>query len=67
MTELKPCPFCGGKGKVELVDKIDDLDVYMVECQKCGAAASFGTDGEIITKEETIDAWNRRVGDDKRY
>lgn len=45
MSELKPCPFCGGNG--EAVFEIDGT--VTVECVRCGALA----DG--------IDAWNTRA------
>ena len=57
MTELKPCPFCGYKNIQILVDKNEYLYYrYFSQCQRCGASAKRGR-----TKEEAIDAWNRRV------
>lgn len=55
MTELKPCPFCGGKA--ELVSSIESW----VRCKDCGA----------MTKMKACDAgaieeWNRRVNDDTK-
>ena len=47
MTELKPCPFCGGEAEVTV--EIDDL--RSVECTSCGALV----DG--------IDEWNTRAVD----
>ena len=65
MTELKPCPFCGGIPK-----KIDTFNVAAghklnfayVECSHCGASAR--PYHESITKnfeERAIEAWNRRA------
>ena len=52
MSELKNCPFCGGK--VEILHY--ENDGYLPTCTKC--------DGMIekwhSTKEEAIAAWNRR-------
>ena len=45
MTELKPCPFCGGEA--EAVHEINGM--WTVECTKCGALV----DG--------IAAWNTRA------
>lgn len=45
MSELKPCPFCGGEA--EAVHEINGM--WTVECVKCGALV----DG--------IEAWNTRV------
>lgn len=58
--ELKPCPFCGYKSVEILEDDNKFLYYrYMSQCQKCGAGAGRGH-----TKQEAIEAWNRRVGDD---
>lgn len=61
-TKLKPCPFCGGNVELELVDD----DFYMVCCDKCNSATSFGytyKDGTArdATKSETVKAWNKRT------
>ena len=64
MEELKPCPFCGGKAFIETVEPhTHTLAAFMpyygggtfIECQKCSCAIS------AETKEEAIEAWNRRV------
>lgn len=51
MTELKPCPFCGGKAGLEQIS-----DAYWVECGKCGASSVF-----CGQPEPAIDAWNTRA------
>ena len=51
MTELKPCPFCGGKAILYI-----DCGYYIAECEDCEAMS-----GEHETEEETIKAWNKRV------
>ena len=55
MSELKPCPFCGGTAKVSLF-----LGNYCVTCTECMGAIS---PARKQTKEEAIKAWNRRVGE----
>ena len=60
--ELKPCPFCGGKVKVECVDD----EFFYISCESCASGTSFGKvfeDGTAgdATKEETISAWNKRI------
>ncbi|HID5224844.1 Lar family restriction alleviation protein [Proteus mirabilis] len=53
MTELKKCPFCGGKAKSEKY-----LIVYWrVRCTKC-----FTLQTEMVASEKSaIAAWNRRA------
>lgn len=55
MSELKPCPFCGGKAKTQSFYR--DHRVY---CRTCNASTMCYYE----TKEKAIAAWNRRVGDD---
>lgn len=73
MTELKPCPFCGGKA-----ERRDDLVVmpiigsngayisaevvgggYWIECMQCGVSTKwFDPERDAA---DVDDAWNRRV------
>ena len=65
MTELKPCPFCGGP-----IERIrlqgDALDVYpsIFECQTkgCCARVMFPIDKSWVKKEEQ-NKWNRRANE----
>jgi len=54
MTELKPCPFCGGKAKIYKYAGSDIRTRYIM-CTCCG----MGTDR--MREEEAIEKWNRRV------
>jgi len=51
MSELKPCPFCGGEAEYGLT--FAGEEVY---CKKCHAAMP-----RISTKEQAIEAWNTRA------
>lgn len=58
---LKSCPFCGGKAKIE---HIDDSHLCYAICTKCHATAQGffdypGSNGE----EKSVHAWNRRAGE----
>ena len=73
MSELLPCPFCGGEAElhdgVVIIPVIDESGAYIdadvedtpawVECAACGAA----TDG-VDSADEAIAAWNRRTQPD---
>lgn len=52
MTELKPCPFCGGEVELEY----DEYNHALPCCNKC---VYFGPHHGNIT--EAIAAWNRRA------
>lgn len=55
-TELKPCPFCGGKAKVECLGK--GQYQAKVGCAACGAAISRF----FRSKADAAEAWNARRG-----
>ena len=65
MIELKPCPFCGKEDLFVGTDHEIDLDLlsgmFAVCCDfqngGCGACSGYRD-----TKEEAIEAWNRRDG-----
>ena len=58
MAELKPCPFCGGKawlnGTIMWSDLSKRFSVFCCECR-------VETPRTSHTKEEAIEAWNRRA------
>ena len=68
MSELKPCPFCGGED-VEVINALEaqpemelvglTKDNWNVVCNECYAAG-----GTQRTALEAIEAWNRRVNDE---
>ena len=64
--ELKPCPFCGGK------IKLDEDDFYMFCCDKCGAGITFAKELEDGTatdcnKKESIEKWSGRANEPTAY
>ena len=50
-SELKPCPFCGGKAEVRMFT----ATLVFVQCQSCLA----GTSG-FKSKYEAVKVWTRR-------
>lgn len=60
MTELKPCPFCGGKNAWVAENRMDDLFIgYNVHCNGCGVETNYTKD-----KDKAIESWNRRAEND---
>lgn len=59
MTELKPCPFCGGSARVLELNGFYQ-HTHFVSCDTCNAAGDTRE-----TEEAAIEAWNRRVTDDR--
>ena len=56
MSELKPCPFCGGKAELWKAIVSYDYNVcrYRCGCKKCSISASG-------SRKRAIDLWNTRT------
>ncbi len=74
-TELKPCPFCGGKAKLnnraECCGHGCFVELHYVACTNCKAsgavADSFLDNGDDETlKTLAIKRWNRRADDERK-
>lgn len=64
MSELKPCPFCGGKAAINkdypgTMDTRGRRWVYNVVCDRCCATSGLGYTSQMVKE-----SWNRRVKDD---
>ena len=55
MTEIKKCPFCGGKSRVHQY-----LGKWYARCNKCKSYSA-----PYDTEEQAREAWNRRVTNDQ--
>lgn len=59
MEELKKCPFCGGEAEVSFYKSTES---WYVECALSkGSCATIPCTYPYSTKEEAIEAWNRRA------
>lgn len=61
MSELKPCPFCGGEARLLPHIFYGLKNTYGVECSKCGVMTMQFYD----TERDAEKAWNRRVKDER--
>lgn len=63
MAELKPCPFCGGVGRLFHSRETFAIASY-VYCEKCRCRSEpFYISTEHSSDDKAIEAWNRRAGD----
>ena len=61
-TKLKPCPFCGGQGRI--ITKSWDLflTAVYVECENCEARTGLVEGGSLkVERKLAIEQWNNRV------
>jgi len=62
MSELKPCPFCGGEAAIRKCKDVEFLvhnaDCYMIMCGRCGVGTSYEP-----TETDAAAVWNRRTED----
>lgn len=59
MSELKACPFCGGKA--EIISEVipTDGEVFSSRCKCC-----FSRTGQYTSESAATDVWNRRTQPD---
>ena len=68
--KLKPCPFCGGKAKLDGCGD-DGLSYHVaeswVECEECEAQAvaflndKYDEESSNVCRQQAVDAWNKRT------
>ena len=61
MTQLKPCPFCGGKAEMLINEYNDSKKEYLVACTECDGMVERWRE----TEEEAVEQWNRRISDEE--
>lgn len=55
MTELKACPFCGGKATINVFRNGAEFLVQRTECLNCSCSLAASTE-----REDVIKHWNTR-------
>lgn len=58
MSELKKCPFCGGKAIVKLQYAANEDVITTKQCVVCKVCGAAGITS--FSKEYAIEAWNER-------
>lgn len=57
VEDLKPCPFCRGEAKINLiVNTFYQYARYFSSCTRCSAESKV-----FETEQEAIEAWNTRA------
>ncbi len=56
--ELKRCPFCGRRARIETSGNYYVTEKFKVRCVGCLTVSVY-----YDSREEAIAAWNRRYGD----
>ena len=67
-TTLKPCPFCGGAGKIETTPSVNASHISVAKCGGGlfgdGFASGLAGCGAAIVRANEIqaaEAWNERI------
>lgn len=71
MEKLKPCPFCGGEGKVKAAKNDWAGFTVWCECEKCHAKTSSycpnlekedcALENVDYCRDKAIEVWNKRT------
>lgn len=64
MTELKPCPFCGGAAELKTREyaMVGHKQQAYVICKTCGVTSAYFSENiAYCANEKAIEAWNRRL------
>ena len=66
MSNLKPCPFCGGTVEITYTSYDNMFHIYhRYDVLLCAIKEPIDIDGYFASSlKEAADAWNRREGED---
>lgn len=64
MSDLLPCPFCGGIAKIGDAEECGP-NAYVVCCTTCFASSMVSFAIKEDARRKLIEAWNRRPGADR--
>ena len=62
MSELKPCPFCGGTPRI--VENKLCLE-HIIYCVECDSDSHTVIGGWFDSENEAVEWWNRRADNDR--
>jgi Lar family restriction alleviation protein len=65
-TELKPCPFCGGKAEL-VKDRmaLSFADSFFIRCDNADCYVKPQTPHRL-SKDDAVNIWNRRADNEQR-
>ena len=65
MTELKPCPFCGGEAELKINSFHGSYKTVYVICKSCKTRTNnYGASIDYCAIDRAIELWNRRASND---
>lgn len=67
MSELKPCPFCGGAAKIHSCAELENETARIVYHGKCGVHCTECHVATLpcIDEEQAARFWNRRADNER--
>lgn len=62
MTELRECPFCGGKAEIKTYLDDNEFNIWggSVMCTRCGISYDVGICSQDTIESELVHLWNDR-------
>ena len=61
MSDLKPCPLCGGEATVEYGRDINGNRLYKVVCRNLLKCSITPDTPYLRNEDDDVKAWNRRA------